>query len=148
MQLIKLCVESCKRQLSKRNLNKRLRESKYLGAAFYKNNLAYFLCILVYVLVQIGLVVIQYFNYREMNNARVIIARIGGILLDFNCSLMILLVLRRLTTWLRNSYVGRFLPMDNFLEFHKSIGYLILLFSFVHAIAHCVNLCNSLFFLF
>jgi len=145
MKHIKRFIENYKRL--NQSLKKGFRDVKYLRAAFYKNNLAYFLSILVYVLVQILLVLIQYFIYKETNNARLIIARLGGILLDFNCSFMILLVLRRLTTWLRNSYVGRFLPMDDFLAFHKLIGYLILFFSFMHTIAHCINLCNSLFIL-
>lgn len=123
---------------------KRIKKSKYFTLSYYRNNISFFLTILIYFIVQIVLAIIQYFLYIESNVA-VRFARIGGILLNFNSSLIVLLVLRRLVTWLRNSLLGRnFLPVDNFIKFHKFIGIFIVLFSILHTVSHCINLCKLL----
>lgn len=119
---------------------KLFKSSKYTRLSFYKNHISFFVIIALYALVNVGLGILQFMLY-ESSNIAVRIARVGGILLDFNCSLIILLVLRRLITWMRNSVIGRnFLPLDDFIKFHKFIGVYILLLSIVHTLAHCVNL--------
>lgn len=123
---------------------KKIKKSKYFTLSYYRNNISFFFTILIYFVIQIILAIIQYFLYIESNLA-VRFARIGGILLNFNSSLIVLLVLRRLVTWLRNSLLGRnFLPVDNFIKFHKFIGIFILFFSILHTVAHCINLCKPL----
>jgi len=117
-----------------------LKKSNYLQLTYYKNNLPYFICSLLYILVQIMLLIIQYFTYKSYTASR-IVARIGGILLNFNGSFLVLLVLKRLNTWLRNSFLGPFLPMDNFIQFHKLIGFSLLIWTIVHIIGNCVYLC-------
>ena len=112
---------------------------------YLKNNLSYVIVIFSYVLIQIILGIVQYFVYLESNIA-IRIARVAGILIDFNSCLIILLVMRRFVTWLRNSYVGRnFLPCDSFITFHKFIGVFIIILAVVHTIPHGVNLCNLFF---
>jgi hypothetical protein len=123
-----------------KNRLRNLKKSNYLRFTFYKNNWSYFCCVLLYVLIQIALIIIQYFTYKSYSASR-IIARIGGILLNFNCSFLVLLVLKRLNTWLRISILGRFLPMDDFLQFHKLIGFSLFIWSLVHIIGNCVYLC-------
>ncbi|CAF0745978.1 unnamed protein product [Brachionus calyciflorus] len=119
---------------------KRSKTSKYFTLTYYRNNLSSFITIALYFLINILLAIIQFFVYSDQNIA-VRFARIGGILLDFNSSLIILLVLRRLTTWVRNSLIGRnFLPVDQFIKFHKFIGVFIIFYSILHTVAHCVNL--------
>lgn len=121
-------------------------KSKYFRMSYYRNNLSFFLTFLVYLLIQIGLALLQYYLYIESNVA-VRIARIGGILINFNSVLVILLVLRRLTTWIRNSAIGRnYLPIDDSIKFHKFVGLFIFVLSLVHTAAHCVNLCKSFSF--
>lgn len=124
-------------------------KSKYFRMSYYRNNLSFFLTFLVYLMIQVGLGLLQYFLYIESNVA-VRIARIGGILINFNSGLVILLVLRRLTTWIRNSAIGRnYLPIDESIKFHKFVGLFIFALSLVHTAAHCVNLCKFfLFFIF
>lgn len=110
--------------------------------SFYRNNLSFFIICFLYLILQIILAIIQYLIYIDVNPA-VKVARIGGILLDLNSSLIVLLALRRLTTWIRNSVVGRnYLPMDDVIKFHKFIGIFIVVLSLVHTIGHCVNLCK------
>jgi len=122
-------------------LRKLSNNSKYTRCSFYRNNLPFFILIICYLILNVILSVVQCHIYTEQNKA-VIVARVGGILLDFNSAVIILLVMRRLVTWLRNSVFGRFLPTDDFIKFHKFIGVFILVLSLMHTIAHCVNLCK------
>jgi hypothetical protein len=120
------------------------KKSKYMRLSYYRNNISFFLTFIVYSIVQIVLASVQFYLYRSANYA-LRIARVGGILIDFNSGLVVLLVLRRLTTWIRNSVIGRnYLPIDDSIKFHKFIGLFIFFLSFVHTIAHCVNLCKPL----
>ena len=118
------------------------KKSKYTRLSFYRNNLSFFVLILVYIIVNASLVGIQLHLYKDFNSA-LKTARVGGILLNFNCSLIILLVLRRLLTWLRNSVIGTsFLPLDDFIKFHKFIGMFIFVLTILHTIGHLINLCT------
>jgi hypothetical protein len=125
-------------------LRKLSNNSKYTRCSFYRNNLSFFVLILCYLILNAILTVVQCQIYVEQNKA-VIVARVGGILLDFNSAVIILLVMRRLVTWLRNSLFGRYLPIDDFIKFHKFIGVFILVLSLMHTVAHCVNLCKIFF---
>jgi hypothetical protein len=124
-------------------LIKLVRHSKYTKLNYYKNNLSFFLTIFVYLLIQVMLVLIQMHIYWNVN-LPLKFARAGGILLNFNSGLIIVLVLRRLVTWVRNSFIGRnYLPVDDFIRFHKFLGIIILLLSIEHTLGHCVNLCKQ-----
>jgi hypothetical protein len=105
-----------------------------------KNNLSRFLIILSYAIIQIILCTIQYELYISSNIATKV-ARLCGILLSLNSCVIILLAMRRLVTWVRNSFCGKFLPVDDFIEFHKYLGFYLFILSLIHTIAHCVNLC-------
>ena len=118
-------------------------KNKYTRFSFYRNNHAYFLTILFYVLIQVFFVLLQLLVLHPKVNVFVKFARAGGILLNFNSCLIILLVLRRTNTLLRNSIIGRHYPvLDEFLKFHKIIGFWILFLSIMHTVAHAINLCN------
>ena len=68
----------------------------------------------------------------------VICAHIFGNALNFNCSLILLLVLRKHSTWLRTK--NACLPIDEFIDIHKILGWIILVESLLHTAAHIVNL--------
>ena len=126
------------------------KKKKFTQLSYYRNNMAYFLTVIVWMLLQIFFSLLQtlvlYPNLRWF----LVIARICGILINFNMCIIILLVLRRLNTWLRNSYIGRkFLVLDESLSFHKFLGYYLLFLGFVHTIGHMINLCKlERYFLF
>ena len=120
----------------KRNLNK----THFI--LLIKNNLSRFLIVLSYLIIQIILCIIQYELYISSNVA-VKVARLCGILLNLNSCVIILLAMRRLITWVRNSFCGKFLPVDDFIQFHKFLGFYLLILSLIHTSAHCVNLCWS-----
>jgi amino acid transporter len=117
------------------------KKRKFMRASFYRNNLPFFFTIFSYILIQIGLVILQLYFYSNVVDS-VKVARVGGILLNFNSCLIILLVLRRSTTWLRSSEFGRkFLAIDEFLNFHKFIGFFLVFLSIIHTFGHCIHLC-------
>ena len=53
--------------------------------------------------------------------------------------LVIMLVLRKTITLLRNLGLGRYLPLDNNIYIHKIVGTLIFVFGTIHTICHFVN---------
>ena len=126
-------------------LIKKLKNSKYMTITYYRNNLSVYVTIAIFFLIQILLIIIQLEVHSHVNSVTKM-ARAAGILLAFNSGLIVILVLRRLVTWLRNSVIGRFLPVDHFIKFHKFIGIFILICSIIHTIGHMINLCKKLFF--
>jgi hypothetical protein len=129
-----------KRNESNENTSKR--RPKCFTLEFYKLNFTFCIFILIYVLIQIGLVIQRIIQYKD-SNAAVIVARSAGVLLDFNMSFIILLILKRCLTWLGTINILRIiLPIGDFLAIHKFVGIFILVLSFIHTIAHCVNQCK------
>jgi hypothetical protein len=129
------------------NLYKNFLNSKYFNSVFYRNNLAFFAFIIFYLILQILLIVIQTLYYLNNNNA-ILVARACGILISFNMGFVLILISRRLNTWLRSSKFGqKCLPLDEFIQFHKLIGVFILILSIAHSVGHFINLCNILFIL-
>lgn len=70
----------------------------------------------------------------------VIIARFFGASLNFNCSLILVLVLRKHFTWVRIGGGNKVLPLDDFIEIHRRVGYIILVEGLIHTVAHFINL--------
>ncbi|CAH1257324.1 NOX5 [Branchiostoma lanceolatum] len=62
-----------------------------------------------------------------------------GACLNLNNSLIVLLVLRKLLSCMRSTRLGVYLPLDQSLTFHISVGVAILVLSVVHASAHITN---------
>jgi NADPH oxidase len=66
-------------------------------------------------------------------------AKAFGRMLDVLCNLIFLPVLRNLTSWLRTTPLGRVLPLDATLYFHKVIGMLIAIGTIGHIAMHYVR---------
>lgn len=62
-----------------------------------------------------------------------------GRMLDVLCNLIFLPVLRNLTSWLRTTPLGRVLPLDATLYFHKVIGILIAVATIGHIAMHYIR---------
>lgn len=76
------------------------------------------------------------YNYTPV----VIVARIGGILLNFNCALIIVLMLRHTASYIRmNTFLRKWIPVDDHIGAHRFVGYVIIVLSIVHTIAHMAN---------
>ncbi|CAM9899261.1 unnamed protein product [Lampetra planeri] len=66
-------------------------------------------------------------------------ARACGLCLNFNCVLVVVLMLRRCLTWLRATWVVHVLPIDQSVLFHQMVGYVLSALASVHSICHVVN---------
>ena len=125
---------------------KRILKSQLFSLSYYKNNSSYFLTLSVLILLNIIFCIVQYFLNIDENDY-VKIAKLAGILIDFNTCIIIITVLRRFTTFLRNSYYGRkFIAFDEFINIHKFIGSFLLFLGLIHALFHCINFCKFKFY--
>uniref|UniRef100_A0A2K5ICZ0 NADPH oxidase 5 n=1 Tax=Colobus angolensis palliatus TaxID=336983 RepID=A0A2K5ICZ0_COLAP len=71
--------------------------------------------------------------------ASVMVAKGCGQCLNFDCSFIAVLMLRRCLTWLRATWLAQVLPLDQNIQFHQLMGYVVVGLSLVHTVAHIVN---------
>ncbi|NXA28609.1 NOX5 oxidase, partial [Ibidorhyncha struthersii] len=69
----------------------------------------------------------------------VAVARGCGQCLNFNCTFLAVLMLRRCLTWLRATPIAKVLPLDQHVVFHQLVGYVVLALAAVHTGAHVTN---------
>ncbi|KAM6308561.1 NADPH oxidase 5-like [Aegotheles albertisi] len=69
----------------------------------------------------------------------VAVARGCGQCLNFNCTFLAVLMLRRCLTWLRATPMAKFLPLDQHVVLHQLVGYVVLVLAAVHTGAHVAN---------
>ena len=118
---------------------------KYCSLQFYKSYLSLCLFVFVNLVIQVSLVILRYFQYKNSNFAEML-AHSAGVLLNFYMSIEILLILKRCLTWLDRVRIFRIiLPISDFPSIHKFVGCYILILFFIHTIGHCANQCNWLF---
>ncbi|NWW46161.1 NOX5 oxidase, partial [Pedionomus torquatus] len=67
------------------------------------------------------------------------VARGCGQCLNFNCSFLAALMLRRCLSWLRATPIAKVLPLDQHVVFHQLVGYVVLALAAVHTGAHVAN---------
>ncbi|XP_022235749.1 NADPH oxidase 5-like [Limulus polyphemus] len=68
-----------------------------------------------------------------------VLARASGQCLNFTCMFIVLPVLRRSLTFLRERGFSDYLPLDQGVYFHKLTGWFILFYSVLHTIMHICN---------
>lgn len=110
---------------------------KYLTSSYYVNNKRGVIWFFIYILINIGLF-LTCIRYRDQNPA-VIIARGCGMCLNFNCAFILVLMLHSSLTILRMTPLRHILPIDESVFYHKMVGYIIVILSLVHTVAHYVN---------
>lgn len=114
-----------------------------LSREYIKNNLVRILFLLFYILINIGLtvyVVLYRLSVTTTNVEYVVIARVGGMLLNFNCALITIVMLKKVILFVRgNRLLRKLIPVDDHIDFHKMIGRFIGLLSLMHTIAHLLN---------
>ncbi|CAF4720696.1 unnamed protein product [Rotaria socialis] len=77
-------------------------------------------------------------------NRLVLLARICGLLLNFNCSFIIALMLRQTIVFIRSHRLLRkLIPVDDHIDFHRVVGRFIAILSTLHTIAHIANFANT-----
>lgn len=67
------------------------------------------------------------------------IARASGQVLNFFCSIVVLLICRRSISFLRSKGFAKYLPVDDHVYFHRMIGWMILGHSLLHTFGHICN---------
>jgi predicted ferric reductase/Ca2+-binding EF-hand superfamily protein len=98
------------------------------------------LFLVIYVLINLGLFGSAVLRYREAGaNGFIQLARGCGACLNFNCALILVPMLRHFLTWIRAQRFGRFVPVDDAVEFHKLVGHVIFGLAAVHTLAHFGN---------
>lgn len=103
--------------------------------ATLKKNILTVFFVLLYFLINAGLfiwVVIQ----RKDEGGWIIVARAHGMCLNFNSAFILVLMLKRSLTWLRSTRIGKYFPIDYYIDFHKFVAVVILLQSILHFIGH------------
>ncbi|XP_078330195.1 NADPH oxidase 5-like isoform X3 [Crassostrea virginica] len=105
---------------------------------YIRNNLRKVVFLILYVLVNVGLTAYTVNKYID-SNAFVIVARIGGMNLNFNCMFILVLMLRKCLTYIRATPLAGFLPLDQNIQFHKMVGGMIAFYGILHTLAHIGN---------
>ncbi|CAF4221190.1 unnamed protein product, partial [Adineta steineri] len=109
---------------------------------YLRNNLERIICIILYILINLGLslYVIVYRSTVTKSNVLIVFARIGEILLNFNCTLVIILMLKYTILMLRmNKDLRKWIPLDDHIDFHKFVGRFITVLAIFHTISHMAN---------
>eukprot|EP00013_Stygamoeba_regulata_P020209 CAMPEP_0177649368 /NCGR_PEP_ID=MMETSP0447-20121125/11346_1 /TAXON_ID=0 /ORGANISM="Stygamoeba regulata, Strain BSH-02190019" /LENGTH=558 /DNA_ID=CAMNT_0019152115 /DNA_START=15 /DNA_END=1691 /DNA_ORIENTATION=- len=93
----------------------------------------------VWIAVNLFLAAWAAYVYWNNPNFYVTIARVFGGILNFNCALILVPVLRNFLTWIRKSAFHRFIPFDLNLNFHRLIAIVIAIAGGIHGWAHYMN---------
>lgn len=106
-----------------------------------RDNLPRVITLLVYILINIALIIYVAIYRAVVIKASVFIvfARISGMLLDFHCSLILILMLKQTILLIRTTKLYKWLPIDDHIDFHKFVGRLIAVLAVIHTVAHMIN---------
>ncbi|KAJ8036007.1 NADPH oxidase 5 [Holothuria leucospilota] len=105
-----------------------------------RNNRNNLMLILVFLSINLALFVDAVFKWRAKGaNWFLVVARGNGACLNLTCSLVVVLVLRKLLTHLRSTWVVKYIPIDENIDIHRYIGYAIGLQALCHTISHIGN---------
>ncbi len=106
------------------------------------NNLSRIVLFILYILLNHALLlyVVIYKSVVTKSNVFEVFARAGGMLLNLNCSLVLVLMLKQTVLFIRSMRLLRkLIPVDSHIDFHKFVGRFIAVLAIVHMIAHMIN---------
>jgi hypothetical protein len=109
---------------------------------YVKDNLSRIIFIALYISINLALLiyVIIYRVVIKQANILVVIARSGGMLLNFNCSCIIGLMLKQTILLIRtNKLLRKILPVDDHIDLHKMVGRVIAGLTILHVGGHISN---------
>ncbi|XP_008574071.1 PREDICTED: NADPH oxidase 5 [Galeopterus variegatus] len=116
----------------------RPRRPRPLTLAYWHNHRSQLLCLTAYAGLHVLLFTLAASAHRALG-ASVMVAKGCGQCLNFDCSFIAVLMLRRCLTWLRATWLAQVLPLDQNIQFHQLMGYVVVGLSLVHTVAHVVN---------
>nr|XP_055219137.1 NADPH oxidase 5 isoform X2 [Gorilla gorilla gorilla] len=116
----------------------RPRRPRQLTRAYWHNHRSQLFCLATYAGLHVLLFALAASAHRDLG-ASVMVAKGCGQCLNFDCSFIAVLMLRRCLTWLRATWLAQVLPLDQNIQFHQLMGYVVVGLSLVHTVAHTVN---------
>ncbi|XP_053575550.1 NADPH oxidase 5 [Bombina bombina] len=119
-------------------VEKKRQTPRYLTPAYWHNNRSKLLFMCTYWCVNILLFIHAAVIHAHLGGW-IMVAKGCGQCLNFNCTFIVVLMLRRCLTWLRATCVVRFLPLDQNVVLHELVGYAIFALTIVHTAAHVIN---------
>nr|XP_046251048.1 NADPH oxidase 5 isoform X1 [Scatophagus argus] len=111
---------------------------RYLTRAYWHNNSRKLLFLCMYACASLLLFIGAMLQHSQ-GGGWYMVAKGCGQCLNFNCTFVMVLMLRRCLTWLRATWVVRVLPLDQNILLHQIVGYAILCYTLVHTTAHIFN---------
>ncbi|TNN00643.1 hypothetical protein fugu_011889 [Takifugu bimaculatus] len=101
---------------------------RYLTRAYWHNNCRKLLFLCMYAFFSLMLFVNAMLQH-SYGGGWYMVAKGCGQCLNFNCTFIMVLMLRRCLTWLRATWVVRVLPLDQNILLHQIVGYAILFYT-------------------
>ncbi|UJR36832.1 hypothetical protein I4U23_029545 [Adineta vaga] len=117
-------------------------QKKKLTMDYIKDNISRIFVLILYLLVNLALLlyVVIYRSTVTKSNGFVVFARIGGMLLNFNCAFIIVLMLKQTILLIRTiKLLRKLIPVDDHIDFHRVVGRVIAGLAIIHTIAHMAN---------
>jgi len=88
----------------------------------------------------VALFVLAVVRYRDRGaNEFVQIARGAGACINLDGALILVPMMRRTLTWARRTALGRIVPIDDAIDFHRVVGHTMFAFGLIHTAAHLTN---------
>ena len=56
--------------------------------------------------------------------------------LNLNSVFILVLMLKSCLTWLRSTWIGKYLPIDQHIQYHKAVAVIISILSILHCVGH------------
>ena len=103
-----------------------------------RDNLSRVIVILLYILVNLALMLYAAIHGAVVVKQHVLIvfARMSGMMLNFNCAFIVVLMLKQTILLMRTTQLYKWLPIDDHIDFHQFVGRLIAVLSAIHTIAY------------
>lgn len=101
----------------------------------FENGAGAFVIVVLYVLANLAVLGGAAFWawHRGQTNELMITGHALGTTIAFNGALVLVPVMRRLLTWLRSTWLGKLLPVDDAIAFHRIVGHTIAFLGLAHA---------------
>ncbi|CAF0883282.1 unnamed protein product [Adineta ricciae] len=110
---------------------------------YIKNNSNRLAFLAIYILIQIALIIyVCIYRTVIIQNTSVwrVIARVGGMLVNFNFVVAVILMLKQLMTFIRKiDFLRSIVPVDDHIDAHRLVGGMMFVSSMVHAFGHTVH---------
>ncbi|XP_018347473.1 PREDICTED: NADPH oxidase 5 [Trachymyrmex septentrionalis] len=108
-----------------------------LTKPYIKNNYVFIAFISMFMLINVILFVSRLYKYRN-HSVYIMFARACGQCLNFDCTFILILMLRQCITFLRTHSFNSLVPLDHHIYLHKMTGILIGIFSILHTLMHLI----------